>query len=47
MSSGAAVGSRFREVGGGTVYVEDYVARGVAYLGVRVWGGVDEKPEGV
>ena len=47
MSAGAAAGSSFREVGGVTVYVEDHVASGVAYLGVWVCDGVVEKPEGV
>ena len=47
MSSGAVVGSRFKEVGGVAVYVEYHVAGGVAYLGVWVRDGVIEKPEGV
>ena len=47
MSAGAAAGSRFREVGGVTMYVYYHVDSGVAYLGVRVCGGVVEKPEGV
>ena len=47
MSSGAAAGLRFREVGGVAVYVEYHVASGVAYFGVQVCGGVVENPEGV
>ena len=47
MYAGVAAGSRFREVGGVTVYVEYHVASGVAYLGFWVCGGVVEKPEGV
>ena len=39
--------SKFREVGGDTVYVEYHVASDVSYLGVRVCGGVVGKPEGV
>ena len=42
MSAGAAAGLRFQEVGGVTVYVEYYVAGGVAHLGVQVSGGVVE-----
>ena len=53
MSAGAAAGSRFREVGGVTVYVEYHVARGVAYIGgtqggehgwVDRYGIVEERP---
>ena len=47
VSAGTAAGSRFREVGGVTVYVDYHVASGVAYLGVQVCDGVVEKPEGV
>ena len=47
VSSGTATGSRFREVRGVNVYVEDHVNSGVTYLGVRVCGGVVEHPEGV
>ena len=47
MSTGAAAGSSFREVGGVTVYVEYHDASGVVYLGVWVCDGVVEKPEGV
>ena len=35
-----AAGSRFGEVGGVTVYVEDHVAVGVSYRGVGVRYGV-------
>ena len=47
MSAGAAVESRFREVGGLTMYVEYHVNSGVAYLGVWVCGGIVDKLEGV
>ena len=47
MTTSAAAGSRFGEVGGVAVYVEDYVAGGVSYHGVGVRGGVVEYPEGV
>ena len=47
MSAGVAAGSRFREVRGSTVYLEDHVASRVTYLGVWVCGGVFENPEGV
>ena len=40
MPTSAAVGSRFREVGGVFMYVEDHVAGGVSYLGVGVHGGL-------
>ena len=47
MSPGGAAGLRFRDVGGVTVYVEYHVTSGEVYLGIRVCGGVVEKPEGV
>ena len=47
MTTSAAAGSRFGEVGGVAVYVEDHVAGGVLYCGNGVRGGVVEKPEGV
>ena len=47
MSAVAAAVSRFREVGGITMYVEYHVSSGVAYLGVWVCGAVVEKPEGI
>ena len=47
MPTGAAAGSRSEKVGGVAVYVEYRFSGGVAYLGVRVRGGVVEKPEGV
>ena len=47
MSAGAAAGSRFREVGGVTMYVDYHVASGVTYIGVQVCGGLVEKIEGV
>ena len=37
----------FGKVGGISVYVKYRVAGGVAYLGIRVHGGIFEKPEGV
>ena len=40
----AAAGSRFGEVGGVAVYVEDHVTGGVSYYGVGVRGGVVEQP---
>ena len=47
MPTGAAAGLRFGEVGGVAVYVEYHFAVGVSYFGVRVRGGVVEKPDGV
>ena len=47
VSAGAVAGSRFREVRGVTMYVEDHIACRVTYLGVRVCGGVVDQPEGV
>ena len=38
----AAAGSRFREVGGVAVYVEDHVTGGIPDLGIGVRGGVVE-----
>ena len=40
----AAAGSRFGEVGGVAVYVEDHVTGGVPYRGVGVSVGVVEQP---
>ena len=42
MPTSAAVRSRFGEVGGVTVYVEDHVTGGVSYCGVGVRGGIVE-----
>ena len=42
MPTSAAAGSRFGEVGGVTVYVEDHVTDGVLYRGVGVRGGLVE-----
>ena len=42
MPTGAAVGSRFGEVGGVAVYVEYHVSGSVAYIGVWVRAGVVE-----
>ena len=47
VSAGMAAKSRFREVLGVTVYVEDHIASRVTYIGVWVCGGVVENPEGV
>ena len=47
VSAGAAAGSRFGEVGGVTLYVEDHISCRVTYLGVWVCDGVVEQPEGV
>ena len=47
MPAGAAAGSRFREVWGVTVYVENHIACLVKYLDVWVCGGLVEKPDGV
>ena len=42
VSTSAAAGSRFGEVGGVAVYVEDHVTGGVLYRGVGIRGGVVE-----
>ena len=42
MTTSAAAGSRFGEVGGVSVYVEYHVAGGVLYLGIGVRGSVVE-----
>ena len=47
MPTSVSAGSRFGEVGGGAVYVEDRVTGGVSCRGVGVCGRVVEYPEGV
>ena len=44
MSTSAAAGSSFREVGGVAVNVEDHVTGGVPYRGVGVSDGIVEQP---
>ena len=47
VSGSATAGSRFIEVQGVTVYVDDHIAYCVMYLGFHVCDGVVEHPEGV
>ena len=46
-STSAAAGSRFGEVGGVSVNMEDHVTGGIPDRGVGVRGGVIEQPYGV
>ena len=47
VSTSAAAGSRFREVGGAAVNVEDRVTGGINYCGIGVRCSVINKPQGV
>ena len=47
VSTSAAEGSRFGEVGGVAVNVEDHVTGGIIYCGVGVRGGLIKQPQGV
>ena len=47
VSTSAAAGTRFREIGGVAVNVEDHVAGGTTDCGVGVRGGVIKQPQGV
>ena len=46
VSTGVATGSRFGEVGGVAVNVEDHVTGGITDCDVRLCGGVIKQPQG-